>query len=534
MKADMLATLATGLALLLAASSPAQQINSDTQPLANPNQNPEIAIGPPPTTTDPQVRAARLSEANGEVDAYRQVGDGYEEALLNLPITQGTELRTRKGLAEVEFEDGTTLRMTPDTIVEFTQLDRDASGAKQTTVNVTRGAVYVDLSRVVGNQFALTFGHQKVLLDPASRVRVYVIAQEANLGILKGRAQIQATSGFTAVEKKRTVNFVFDSPTKVILAKNSPAPYDDWDESALAYHQRYSKLGAYGTATRAYGIADMNYYGKFVNTGCGTLWRPYFASATWDPFANGSWVLYPQGGYSWVSPYPWGWTPYHYGRWEYCPTSGWGWQPYGTWHSIHNWPTSPTATRLPPRYPIVPPPRLPHDGSSPATIVSVNRNPRISSGVETSQTFTVHRDSAGLGVPRQTLGNLGNIASRMEQHGGNAMSIHNPIFSAPESAGHSGAAAPHETSASLAHGSNGMVHSSSYGGGHTGSYSAGGSSAGGGHSSYSGGGGGSSGGSGSSHSSGGSSGYSSGSSSGGSAGGGGSSGGGSGGGGRRR
>ena len=68
----------------------------------------------------------------------------------------------------------------------------------------------------------------------------------------------------------------------------------------------------------AYGSSDLNYYGSFSNTGCGSMWRPYFASAAWSPYDNGMWAYYPSVGYSWVSPYPWGWIPFHSGNWVNC------------------------------------------------------------------------------------------------------------------------------------------------------------------------------------------------------------------------
>ena len=66
------------------------------------------------------------------------------------------------------------------------------------------------------------------------------------------------------------------------------------------------------------------------------MWRPYFASAAWDPYSNGVWAWYQGAGYSWVSPYPWGWTPYHFGSWSYCSGAGWGWQPGGSWNGLNN------------------------------------------------------------------------------------------------------------------------------------------------------------------------------------------------------
>ena len=296
-----------------------------------------------------KVRIVRLSEVTGEVEVYRQTGNGYEPALLNLPITEGTELRTDKGFAEVEFEDNSLLHVTPNTIVEFPRLELSPSGAKITTVNVESGAVYVNLANTPGNDFTLTFAHQTATLAPSSHVRLVVNTDWASLSVLHGDARVETPTGETAQAKNKTVNFQLLTPTEITLNKNSAAPYDEWDRSAIDYHKRFAKAGSYVALANAYGTSDLGYYGTFIDDpNCGVFWRPYFATAVWDPFANGSWVWYPDWGYTWVSPYPWGWTPYHYGTWEYCPTYGWGWRPLGQWRSIANIPQNPRRT-IPPR-----------------------------------------------------------------------------------------------------------------------------------------------------------------------------------------
>ena len=104
-------------------------------------------------------------------------------------------------------------------------------------------------------------------------------------------------------------------------------PLDTWDHDAVQYHKSYANATSYGGSPYSYGINDMNYYGSFTSGCGGSMWRPYFTSASWDPYGSGAWAYYPSAGYSWVSPYPWGWTPYHYGSWSFCQGVGWGWLP---------------------------------------------------------------------------------------------------------------------------------------------------------------------------------------------------------------
>jgi hypothetical protein len=190
----------------------------------------------------------------------------------------------------------------------------------------------------------------------------------------------------------------------------------------------------------------MMYYGGFGNFGgCGSMWRPYFASAGWDPYSNGAWAWYQGAGYSWVSPYPWGWTPYHFGSWSYCSGAGWGWRPGGSWNGLNNAVVSNGGPqRIPPR-PILPPSR------GAPTVTVLNMKPLVRSGAVSEDSFVFRRDSAGLGVPRDGLGKL-NKLSQSAVNGGAATT---PIyFSASSTApGHGRPASEGVTSISLHRGS---------------------------------------------------------------------------------
>src|SRR6516164_6879374 len=87
-----------------------------------------------PAFADSQVRIVRLSDVEGKVEADRNTGQGYQDAFLNMPMVQGMKLATKDGRAEVEFEDGSTLRLASKTTIEFTDLMLRDSGARVSTV----------------------------------------------------------------------------------------------------------------------------------------------------------------------------------------------------------------------------------------------------------------------------------------------------------------------------------------------------------------------------------------------------------------
>jgi len=358
----------------------------------------------------------RLSQVIGEgVQLDRQTGRGFEAAFANLPITQGGVLRTGNGVAEVEFEDNSSLRLTPQSIVAFPVLSLGPDGTRSSTVHVLKGAVYASLTKSKQNNVSLTFGHETLVLGPGSHVDLDLNGTQPRLDVMDGT--VQAVNGGTTTTVGRKKALLFDpasSAAPTLVSKNEKGQYDDWDKHAVEYHERLAPSGGnYAGTPYAYGLADMNYYGNFAQIGgCGMMWRPYLVSSSWSPYDNGVWAWYPNAGYSWVSPYPWGWTAFHSGSWNYCPGSGWGWQPGNQWNGLQN-----TALVQRPNIPntLKPPIARPHPAGS--TMIPVNQKPLVVSTLNDKDAFTFRRDSAGLGVPRSTFGKLDHISNDVVHHG---------------------------------------------------------------------------------------------------------------------
>jgi len=422
-----------------------------------------------PAFADSQARVVRLSEVQGDVQVDRNAGQGLEKAFLNLPISQGVKLQTGKdGRAEVEFEDGSTLRVTPETVITFPQLSLRDSGAKVSTVHLQEGSAYVNFAGSKDDEFTLTFAHEKLALAHSAHLRLEMGDADATLAVFNGEVQIQGDAGTVAVSKNHTAQFDLTDDDHYELAKSvEPDPFDQWDKEQNQYHQQYASNSYSSYSPYAYGTNDLNYYGSFSNVpGYGNVWQPYFAGAGWDPFMNGAWAFTPGFGYGWVSGYPWGWTPYHYGSWVYLPTSGWGWLPGGTWTG---WSTPrivhPPANFLPPQ----PPSNNPGHGT-----VVVNRGP---APVQLGRSFNrmeIAKNSAGLGIPRGGIKNLNQLSGTVQQQGFATARVHTaPVGVSwwngggfygpgPAAAGHAGGF----SSASAGHASAGAGHSGGGAGAH--------------------------------------------------------------------
>jgi hypothetical protein len=324
--------------------SPVNTVNGEPASEASAPEQSAIAESSATPSEISHVRIVRLSQViaprASDVQIDRNTGRGFENAFLNLPITEGTKLKTDVGLAEVEFEDNSSLRITPHTEIEFTQLALLPSGAKISAVNVLQGNIYVNLEGTKVNMFTLTFGRETVELTPSSHIRLIVRPSSSRLMVYSGSAQVEGPSGVTNVIKKKMLTFDPTDENPPIMAKNTlKSRYDHWDRNAIQFH----KFSGRQDFQFLFGVNDLYYYGAFADRGCGLMWSPYLVSAAWDPYMNGYWVWYPSVGYTWVSAYPWGWMPYHYGEWIQCGSS-WGWLSGGYWAGLNN-PPKPNRVR---------------------------------------------------------------------------------------------------------------------------------------------------------------------------------------------
>jgi hypothetical protein len=361
-----------------------------------------------PSFADSQARIVRLSQVDGDVQIDRNTGQGYERAFVNLPITQGNKLQAgQDARAEIEFEDGSTLRITPRTVVEFPDLVLRDSGARFSNLNLLEGTAYLNFKGDKGEEFTLGFGREKLALTRPAHLRIELRDAEATVAVFKGEVEVAGPSGKVDVEKKHSATFDLAGTDRYTLANNlEPDPYDDWDKQQERYHQQYSASGSNSYSPYGYGASDLNYYGSFYNIpGFGMMWQPYLVGAGWDPFMNGAWMWYPGAGYTWVSAYPWGWTPYRYGAWTYVPSYGWFWQPGRSWAG---WNTVPRITNPPRQF------SFPRPPATPGQTVVVSRGTLASPAGVVQNRIQLRADSAGLGVPRGSVRNLGKVSRQFE------------------------------------------------------------------------------------------------------------------------
>jgi FecR protein len=370
-----------------------------------------------PALAGSQARIVRLSDVQGSVQIDKNTGLGFENAFLNLPIMQGAQLRTGgNGRVEIEFEDGSTMRLGPNTALEFSTLSLSDAGQKVSEVTLSGGLAYVNWLGSDG--FTLNFSREKVALNHPAHFRVQTSSDLAKFAVFKGDVVVEGPSGKQTVGKKQMAEFDVSDQDQFTLAKAiDEAPLDSWDRESIQYHEQYARNNS---PVSGYGASDLSYYGNYSSVpGYGMMWQPFFAGVGWDPFMDGAWSWYPGYGSMFVSAYPWGWMPYRYGNWMFIPGMGWMWQPGAitTWNAVPR-----TAGALPPTF---------HALVAPVgtvkTVVVGKGGPVFSSPSQAE--MVVRNGSAGMGIARGSLGNLKSLNHEVAKSG--SVAVHStPQFAA--------------------------------------------------------------------------------------------------------
>lgn len=320
---------------------------------------------------DSQARIVRLSYVEGDVQLDRQDGRGFSHAFLNMPIVEGTKVWTRNDArAEIEFEDGSTVRLIPDTVLEFQQLRLSGRGDRDSMLSLQEGTAYFNIEKDKNDDFRVVFANEHVTFERKARFRISVGASDYRLAVFRGDIELlKSTGGRVMVRKNENLTVEFDDRDRYFLAKGAPSePHDYWDrerEDTRAEYANRQTYDGYSTAY-SYGYRDLHRFGAFIHVDLGWVWRPHNVGFGWSPYDSGYWVYYPGQGYVFVSNYPWGWTPYRYGSWVHVNNRGWCWRPsnhHQTWVTVLNFNNAPHGWR-PPSRPAAP------------TVVTASSNPR--------------------------------------------------------------------------------------------------------------------------------------------------------------
>ncbi len=193
---------------------------------------------------DSHVRIVRLSLVVGAVQVKLPDGRGWRPALLNAPLVQGEQVRTLgSGRAEIQFENGSTLRLIPGSQVTLSRLALSDAGVFETTARVTAGTAFATLRQGDSKGFRIALaGHRWAKADGDASLRVNAAPGAHPLEVLAGKAKLVAAGRSLTLKKNQAALFTSGGGASRVDVSAPAGPWTKWSETrdqyyAVAFHE---------------------------------------------------------------------------------------------------------------------------------------------------------------------------------------------------------------------------------------------------------------------------------------------------------
>jgi FecR protein len=286
----------------------------------------------------PDARAIRLSNAEGQVQVTQDGQVIADPAYANLPLFEGSQVITgNDGRAEIQLEDGSVARLSPNTTLTFSVMQPQGTGTR-TEIVLNSGLAYFELQpNTAEHSLRVNYGQTYFTASAFSVVRLTEDAPPGDLAVLSGNVHLERGEALQLdIHGGESLSLDASDLSQYNLSESiQPDSWDSWnsDRDQVLNSQASDKTAATNSMGnyQDVGMSDLDANGNWYNVpGQGYIWSPYDAQsggAAWDPYGYGRWVFYPRYGYVWVSGYGWGYAPFQCGLWNYYDSFGWGWAP---------------------------------------------------------------------------------------------------------------------------------------------------------------------------------------------------------------
>jgi hypothetical protein len=276
---------------------------------------------------------ARLSYVTGKIYVQRAADLGYEEGIVNMPVSEGDRLGTTEGRAEIYMSKKNYLRLDHNTKVDFLNLPK--RGYDLTRIRVWAGNILFNINFLE---------KEKNIEIHTSDVSIYVLDRglyridvrengETEIFVFDGLVEAAGEEGSVLIKNEQRIEVkdghFTSSPTSFYA--DAGDSFDRWSE------YRDSQLNKrIANKYLPQELEDFEYelaaYGNWVYLRpYGYVWVPNGLNPGWRPYYYGRWLWYPLCGWCWLPYEPWGWATFHFGRWHWSVGLGWYWIPTHYW-----------------------------------------------------------------------------------------------------------------------------------------------------------------------------------------------------------
>lgn len=294
----------------------------------NADNGPEAPVAAPTGGGESQdagsgpIRLARFSNVDGNVSWRPTADTDWSPASPNIPLREGAQIwASDGGRAEIQFDDGSWLRLGRDAVAVIEKLHSDSNG-EFTQIQLSQGTASLAL-RADHSVYQIDTTFVSVKAPGPAKLRVDA-SNGVEISVRQGSAEVIGSAGKERLEAGSYLRMASAGDMYNIGGLPGSDDWDRWSDSRDAYcdHPDRSLPPNIGLVA-----GDLDNFGDWRDDPqYGRVWCPRVQDPNWRPYSNGHWVWVHPFGWTWVAAEPWGWAPYHYGTWVQEPY-GWSWVP---------------------------------------------------------------------------------------------------------------------------------------------------------------------------------------------------------------
>src|SRR3954447_11113442 len=153
-----------------------------------------------------QIRYARLGLTEGKVDVQLQAADPWLPAERNLPIIESSWLRTgASSKLEVELDEGSAVRLGPDSMIELSDYTRLSTGQRVTVISLDRGIAYFTGEPEGRDSLSLAVPGAQITLLKGARVRIEALDNVSRVSVIEGVVRLTCPAAELDLREGQTV-----------------------------------------------------------------------------------------------------------------------------------------------------------------------------------------------------------------------------------------------------------------------------------------------------------------------------------------
>ena len=195
-----------------------------------------------------QTRYARLAVVEGTVEAQIHPAESWKPALANMPLLEGSSIRTLGGSrAEIELDEGSVLRLAENSVCEFSDYTRLSTGQRITNISLDSGVAYFNGESGWRDALVLSLANARVSIQRGSRVRLEAGTASTQLAVFEGEARLTSASVELNVPEGKMLKLDLNRSDRFYLLPEIAAlESDTWSltrDKILAGDQSWNKAG---------------------------------------------------------------------------------------------------------------------------------------------------------------------------------------------------------------------------------------------------------------------------------------------------